>query len=789
MSADWREVETLFFDALAAPENTREAWLRERTAGRDELLREVLSLLEAHHASEAEPRVRRAGAYVLEKLIARGGMGEVWLASRDDGQFDQKVAVKLVRTGLDSRELVARFQRERQLLARLNHPNIARLIDGGVTTDGRPFLAMEYVEGEPILSYVEKRGLSTSASVKLFQQLLGAVGYAHRNLIVHRDLKPSNVLVDASGAPKLLDFGIARLIEDGDTLTATVLPMLTPRYASPEQLRGEPVTTASDVYSLGVLLYEILTGELPYDVRGGTQAQLISAIHTQEARPASRAGRKLSPDLDAVLMKALEKDPVRRYPSVEAFSADLENQQRGRPVSARRQTRLYRVERYLRRHSMGVAAAAAVVLALIGATAISVRAARVASRQRERAERVQHFVIDVLTAANPGNRASGMESGADAKLVDVMAAASARLGSQFADDPGIQAELHAAIGRADIGLGKYKEAEAEIQAAIDHVNALDTEPAEKARVLHAAARLDYDEGRTPQALERQQEAVRLFSSSREAASDPRTLSVMLNNLATMLFASRRKKEAAEALDSALALLEKMPQPPAFELGVLHYSISTVQSEFGQLDKAEREARAAVEAFRRLPLTPVNLGMAEANLGVIERWTGRQSEALTDLEQGAADAIRIAGRDHPRSIGIRVERDYQWALMGRTAEAEADLRNCLDAIGKARGGINTGRALGALGLTRTLAGAPAEGEKDLRRSLRWAESWSSPLSIALVKLDLGECLRRQGRIEEARPLFEQALEGSKNLFGDGAWITQEASRRLSQLAEPRATVQK
>jgi len=659
----------------------------------------------------------------------------------------------------------------------LSHPNIARLIDGGVSSDGRPFLAMEFIEGEPIVEHCQHRGLSVRARVELFRELCTAVEYAHRNLIVHRDLKPSNVLVDAAGSPKLLDFGIARLMEPEaeETSTASAIPLLTPRYASPEQLRGEPVTTASDVYSLGVLLFELVTGQLPYDLRGNAPAEVIAAITTGDARLAG-----VSDDLDAILAKALEKNPQRRYGSVGAFSADLGNHLAGLPVSARRQTRAYRWRMYLRRHWIGASAAAAVVLILAAATFVSVRSARIANRQRERSDRITRFVIDVLTAANPGNRISGMETGADAKLVDVMAAASARLATQFADDPGIQSELHAAIGRTDIGLGKYKLADAEVKAALDRLAALDAQPAEKARVLHVAARLDFDEGRHEVALQRQREAVRLFAASPEASADPRSYCVMLNNLGAFLEFFHKLDEAAATMERSLEILEKLPSPPSFEIGVLRSNLSDVEVERGRFDLAERDARQAIQTLAQLPHPPLNAGYTEMKLGMIERWTGRADAALADLEKGAADTIRVAGADHPYALSTRIERDYQRAIAGRAEEAEADVSACLDAIRNTKGGINDQRAQAVLGYVRSLAGRATEGETSLRESLAKALRKQFPMTIALTQAELAYCLARQGKMDEARTLLTQAHDSFEKQFGPSSWLAQDAARRLAAL---------
>jgi non-specific serine/threonine protein kinase/serine/threonine-protein kinase len=347
--------------------------------------------------------------YRILKLIAEGGMGEVYLA--EDAELERRVAIKLVKGGLKTRELLRRFHSERQILANLQHPNIARLFEAGATPDGLPFFVMEYVEGRPIDGYADEHNLSVAQRLKLFLAVCSAVSHAHRGLVIHRDIKPGNILVTEEGEPKLLDFGIAKLLDAADsadqTATATLFRAMTPEYASPEQVRGEPITTATDVYSLGVLLYELLTGERPYKLTRRTTDEITRAICEQEpAKPSSRisevglrdAGSKTDPkpafrnpkllrgDLDNIVLEALRKEPERRYASVEQFAEDIRRHLEGLPVTARKDTFSYRASKFVRRNRAGVAAAALVLLTLVGGIIATAWQAHVAGVERARAE-------------------------------------------------------------------------------------------------------------------------------------------------------------------------------------------------------------------------------------------------------------------------------------------------------------------------------------------------------------------------------------------------------------------
>jgi tetratricopeptide (TPR) repeat protein len=393
-AGQWQRVKDVLQSVIDRPEEARPAFLDEACAGDDELRREVDSLLTANRAAggflskpvvterHANLQGRRIGPYLMLGQIGYGGMGVVYRAVRDDDVFEKIVALKLVHGGAVPEHL-GRLARERQILARLEHPNIATILDGGATEDAEPYLVMEYVEGTPIDAHCNARGLSTRERLTIFRAVCGAVHHAHQNLVVHRDIKPQNILVTAEGQPKLLDFGIAKLLAAGvdpdAAQTSTLLPMMTPEYASPEQVRGQPVTTATDVYSLGVVLYQLLTGRLPVAVPTGSLEGIVRSVCETEpalpsvaARSAGAAGTtpravasELRGDLDTILLKALRKEPSRRYLSAQELSEDLGRHLDGRPVRARHDTPGYRVGKFAGRHRAGVAAAILLLVSLV----------------------------------------------------------------------------------------------------------------------------------------------------------------------------------------------------------------------------------------------------------------------------------------------------------------------------------------------------------------------------------------------------------------------------------------
>ncbi|HEU4778266.1 MAG TPA: serine/threonine-protein kinase [Steroidobacteraceae bacterium] len=416
-AAHWGEVKALFSAAMELPREDRDAYLALEAGGNPALLAEVQSLLDSHEqpgkfldtvthefrsqalAASGPARGRigeRIGAYRIVGVLGTGGMGDVFKAVRDDDQYRAEVAIKLMRADVRSSLTEQRFKTERQILAGLDHRNVARLLDGGTTDGGMPYVVMELVSGQPIDADCDARKLGVRDRVQLFLQVCAAVSYAHQHLVVHRDLKPNNILVTADGSVKLLDFGIAKLLEaEADTAlavadaTATTLRAMTLEYASPEQVSGSPVTTVSDVYSLGVVLYQLLTGKSPYGVRTNDAARMAEILSDSMPTRPSQVDRKVDADLDNILLMALRKEPQRRYASVEQLANDLRNYLTGMPVFARGNSWRYRTAKFVRRRRVELAAGVFVGFALLGALMFSMREARIAERERLVAQ--QHF--------------------------------------------------------------------------------------------------------------------------------------------------------------------------------------------------------------------------------------------------------------------------------------------------------------------------------------------------------------------------------------------------------------
>ncbi len=476
--ASWQAFSRLLDEALELPPTERLAWLDALGPEHDGVkpaLRAVLARAGGVETAQwlatlprdaAPPPVDESdlqpgalvGPYRLTRELGVGGMGAVWLAERADGTLKRQVALKLPRASW-GRGLAERMARERDILAALEHPNIARLYDAGTDAQGRPYLALEYVEGQPIDAYCRDRSLSINQRLDLLLQVAQAVAFAHSRLVVHRDLKPSNVLVTADGHVRLLDFGIAKLVE-GERAVETQLTQIAGRaltldYASPEQIRGEPIGTASDVYSLGVVSYEILAGARPYKLRRGTSAELEQAIALIDAPLASTtatdasAKRALKGDLDAILNKALKKNPSERYASVDALAQDIERHLRSEPVHAQPDSVGYRVRKFAGRNRVAVTATSAVVIAVLTGATVTAWQARVATAQAKKAEEVTNFLLDLVHGTDPDRG-----SRRDTTTVEMLMGARARINERFALDPDVQVRLLSAVGFSLLGLGQ-----------------------------------------------------------------------------------------------------------------------------------------------------------------------------------------------------------------------------------------------------------------------------------------------------------------------------------------------
>jgi serine/threonine protein kinase len=509
--AQLETVEEIFHAALAQESDQLKAFLDERCAGDEVLRRQVEELLVAHRqaggfietplatlassgiADDSETDLligQIIGHYRISKRIGAGGMGAVYLAGRADQQYEKLVAIKIIKRGMDTDSVLRHFRNERQILANFDHPNIARLLDGGVTESGLPYFVMEYVEGLPIDAYCEARALSIVERLKLFREVCAAVSYAHRHTVVHRDIKPSNLLVTSDGTPKLLDFGIAKIVQPSAGMeplaTMTGLRLMTPEYASPEQVRGQPVTTATDVYSLGVVLYQLLTGQKPYRLKTRTTEEISRAIIEQEPQRPSTAIAKgdgssksqtpnpklLRGDLDNIVLMALRKEPERRYQSVEQFSGDIRRHLEALPVRARKDTLAYRSAKFVRRNTAATAAAALVFLTLLGGIIATTWQARVATQEKARAERrfndVRQLAHSVLFDYHDAIKDLPGATRVRERLVKDALNYLDSLATEARGDPALQRELAAAYERVgDVRGGESNGSLGDIAGAVE----------------------------------------------------------------------------------------------------------------------------------------------------------------------------------------------------------------------------------------------------------------------------------------------------------------------------------
>ncbi|MEO6297601.1 MAG: serine/threonine-protein kinase, partial [Dokdonella sp.] len=589
----------------------------------------------------------RIGPWRLIEELGRGGMGVVWLAERADGEFEQRAALKLIKRGMDSEAVLARFRRERQILARLEHPHIGRLLDGGIANDGLPYFAMEHIEGLPLLRYAAQLQLGLEGRIRLFLDICSAVQFAHRQLVVHLDLKPSNVLITSNGTAKLLDFGIAKLLggelghatQTGD---ARERP-LTPAYASPEQLSGAPVSTATDVYALGAILYELLTDRRPYDLGDTPTREEIRKRLESTAPPAPSkhiavdgpvSTRRLRGDLDTIALTALRREPERRYATVDALAVDLRSYLDGRPIAAQRDSVVYRSGKFLRRHRLGVAFAGFALLGLFAATAFALWEAARAHAQARQAEAVTGFLIDTFRVADP----KGAPGGVKLTALDVLDAGAQRLDAQLTDQPELAARFASVLGAIYLELGQYDRAIALLQRSLDSQGATTNDSA-RADITAQIARAQYEKGDYVAAGKSSESALAAHRARAGASS-----AVAANDLALQGEIARRQgdfNKAEPLLQQALAISRATQKAPDARIAADLNELAVLYSDMHRLDEGAALTEEALAMFRAI-YGENHLDVAEnlINLGAFRMQTGRAADALPLLQQATAIYRRL-----------------------------------------------------------------------------------------------------------------------------------------------------
>lgn len=820
----WRQVERLVDAALDAAPGERASVLAALAAGDEELRAEAERMLRA--CDEAGPLLERPaaefaaalitgpvadvpvpavvdgviGPYRLVRELGRGGMGVVWLAERDD--LGTRVALKIARQEMYGDHAVRRFLEERRILGSLDHPHVARLLDGGVTPGGTPFLAMEYVQGEPIDRFCESRRMGVDARLRLFLQVCDAVQYAHRNLVVHRDLKPSNILVTADWQVKLLDFGIARLLDadaDAGGLTGGGERLMTPGYASPEQVRGEPVSTATDVYSLGVVLYRLLTGRHPFAAPGAPRRAVEQAVlrgHPERPsdavlhpaagdaatttgarrrrRPAlrmkrllrrlrgrpvhgpQRLHRHLRGDLDAITLQAMAAAPERRYATAEQLAADIRRHLRGNPVSARPDRWGYRTRRFIQRHRAPVAAgvlAALVLVAFSVSTALQSRRIRAQSErlaaERDKSEQVRRFLVDLFSSADPAESRGAQVTGRE--LLDRGAR---RVRRELARDPEARTEMLLAIGEAYMGLGSYEPADSLFREALGGASARRDE------VQTAQAEYDYGYLMTHRGDARAAEPYLRASLARRrrhfgAASLP-----VVGSLNGVGFA-RRVMGDARAADTvygqALATGRAVLGPRHPQIAESLVGLAWARDQLGDYARAEALYREALAMDRALyGEWHEDVDVSLFHLAALLHHRGRLAEAESLYRESLGVARRVRGDRHPLLVPNYSALGDVLRDQGRYAESEAMYSQALDLQRGAFGPESPRVASTMVGLGRllTLVGRARGAEPLLRRGLdiRRAALVPGQWQVGEAMAALGACLDAQGRHAEADSLL-------------------------------------
>ena len=869
----WREALACFERLLALGPQNRDQELAGLAASRPDLYPHVLTLLGADRAAEAGEFLAggaaqdagiaagvpeaaleagtRFGAYQLERQVGLGGMGEVWLARRIDGRFEGAVALKVLHAHVAQSAARERFIREGKILGQLSHPHIARLLDAGATSMGVLYFVLEYVEGKPIDQWCDEQSLDVPARLRLFLQTCDAVSHAHTHLVIHRDLKPPNILVTAQGEIKLLDFGIAKLVEPEKPAAETELTRLsgralTPDYAAPEQILGQPVTTATDVYSLGILLYALLSGRRPYSRQHMTGRELERDVQMAEALPLDRttAGddantiaerrrstpnklkRTLAGDLSTIVAKALHTEPQRRYTTVEQLSADVGRYLAGQPVLAVRDTWLYRTRKFVSRHLVGVSVGMASVLLLAGfAVAMYAQMQRTA-RERVRAEQVSSFMVDVFDLSDP-YKAQGNEVTAR-ELLD---ASTRQVESRFGAQPETRAALMGAMGRVYNRLGLGAEAEPLLEKALAGLVEIrgpsDPEIAtvlnELGNALVSQGKFEPAEARLQQALKMRREllgpespevaeTLRDLGNAMQAHGDnkvaeqyfrdslalysrlglgstPQAAQVM-NDLATLLSFVGKHADAARLLEDALEIDRRaLGENHARVIMETHNLAFALQAQ-GEFAAADPLFQKSMEQMRRVfgPEHPYTID-ALSNYGRFLRHKGDFLAAEKAMREALELNQRVRGPQHSLVGTSEVNLGIVLHDLGRLDDAEVQFRAALEIYARALPADHplTVSALSGVGRVLVDRGQASEALPLLRQAARIAEASMPPESptLAVARSVLGSALVATHDYDEAEPLLRESYGIVARTQGEGSGVARQARKAQADLERARS----
>ncbi len=817
----WRRLREVLDGVFELPPGERDGFIERACDGDRELRLELESLIRSHEsagtfldlpaarleapadlreaAGEEEAPPAQIGGYQVLDTLGRGGMGTVYLAARADGAYRQQVALKVLQGNLVTSETVRRFRSERQILANLEHPAIAKLLDGGSTPGGRPFLVMEYVDGVPIDRFCRERALAVDERLELFCKVCRAVHFAHQNLVVHRDLKPGNILIDQRGEPKLLDFGIAKLL-DPETFPQTLVPTvpglapMTPEYASPEQVNGEVITTASDVYSLGVLLYELLAGRRPFSLEGRGPRQAARAISRQPLeRPSTAArrggkrqlARRLEGDLDNIAIMALSEEPQRRYGSAEQLAGDIERHLSGLPVEARGDTFLYRAGKFAGRHKLAIATALGVIGLLTSfLLALLMQRGRILD-ERDRAAEVSDFLVDLFEIPDPQHA-----RGEKILASDLLRKGAREIEWQLEDRPAVRAELLDTMGRSYQGLGLFDEAEALLTSALDLRRRLHgTEHPDVASSLQTLGELKTLQGDYARAEALVGEALALDRRHRGEASE--AVARGLVRLARVFDDQGELEESERHFREAVAVARGLALDEPLALALDHYSHLLIR--LSRYDEAEALLREAITIYRGLygemhPVTASGL----VRLATLHEAKGDYETAEALFRQAEVVQRQLFEGAHPQLAATLNNLADLLRRRGRYDEAGELFEAALEMRRKIHGEEHPEVAwtlYSLAGVFRDLGDRQAaerlhRQSLEIRRRLLGDEHPDTAASFDAV----AQLLSDQGETEQAEELYRQALEIRVRAFGEEHRVVAVTLNNLADLAVSRSDYQ-
>lgn len=812
----WNKIRSLFEKALELNPSNRENFLKNECDEDKELFDEVMSLLaadEKQHSifsgsaadyvaiDDANLDGKTFGNYRAINQIGSGGMGSVYLAERADGVFEQKVALKVVKPGMNSHEIITRFEEERQILARLQHPNIARLLDGGISELGLPYFTMEYVEGKPITEYCDEKNLTIEQRLELFKKVCEAVLYAHQNLVIHRDIKPSNIIVQDDGTVKLLDFGIAKVFEedaDQKFVTRTGMRVMTPEYASPEQVKGQPVSTATDIYSLGLILYQLLTGCPPYEVTSTsalemeriiclTEPQKPSAMVTKifysvqsrkktapdyisEKRKITipKLKKRISGDLDNICLMAIRKEPERRYNSIAQFITDIDNHLNELPISARKSTAGYRTRKFIQRHKVGVVVATiAVLLIALVTTFYTIQLAEERDRaqlEAEKAKKVSEFLAGIFQVSDPEQ--SKGESITARELLDNGVK---RIESELADQPEVLANMLGVTGIVYKSLGLYDNTQALLEKAYSINDSLfGGNSPETARSLNDLANLNFAMGDYESAIEKFNEAIEkrkyiYGEESLEAAES-------MNDLGMVLREEGKYDESKKLLTNSLSVRKKIMSSESPEVAQSINNFGLLKEDMGEFEEAKKLLDEALQIKEKIhgkihPSVTETMG----NLAFLLQQMGEYEEASKLFNKTIEIDKRLFGDLHPVISTDLYNLASNTALMGDLNAAEKLYTEVLELDKKLLGEEHPYIALDINNLAGIYSdkGDYKKAEKLYKQSLNLNKKiyGDEHPEVATSLSNLGVMYNRWGKYSLAEPLLKLALDMRIKLLGE------------------------